>query len=225
MFMNNKLIASVVFASTLVAAAAAPLGGAQASTVFFDNFNSDPQGLNSTPAGWTLTVGPVDVIGVGGPYDYYPGNGTYVDLNGSPGYGGLATIQIFAPGTYKVGFNLGSSVGGAGHVDAASTPKLTQVCLGNAACTTISLPSLPAVWTSNLLTFTTTVAGTLSFTSLPDPNIGSPYNVDVGNILDNVQVSNNPLPSTWLMLLGGLAGLGFFAYRGTKKNSAALAAA
>jgi len=33
-----------------------------------------------------------------------------------------------------------------------------------------------------------------------------------------------PLPSTWLMLLGGLVGLGFFAFRGTKKNSTALAA-
>ena len=34
-----------------------------------------------------------------------------------------------------------------------------------------------------------------------------------------------PLPSTWLMLLSGFVGLGFFAYRGTKKNAAALAAA
>lgn len=34
-----------------------------------------------------------------------------------------------------------------------------------------------------------------------------------------------PLPSTWLMLLGGLAGLGFFGYFGTKKGSAAAIAA
>ena len=33
-----------------------------------------------------------------------------------------------------------------------------------------------------------------------------------------------PLPSTWMMLLSGFAGFGFFAYRGTKKNAAALAA-
>jgi hypothetical protein len=33
-----------------------------------------------------------------------------------------------------------------------------------------------------------------------------------------------PLPSTWFMLLGGLIGLGFFAYRGTRKNISALAA-
>ncbi len=34
-----------------------------------------------------------------------------------------------------------------------------------------------------------------------------------------------PLPSTWTMLIAGFLALGFFAYRGTKKNSAALAVA
>jgi hypothetical protein len=34
-----------------------------------------------------------------------------------------------------------------------------------------------------------------------------------------------PLPSTWLMMLSGFVGLTFLAYRGTKKNSAAIAAA
>jgi hypothetical protein len=34
-----------------------------------------------------------------------------------------------------------------------------------------------------------------------------------------------PVPSTWLLLLGGLVGLGFFACRGTKKNLAAVATA
>ena len=34
-----------------------------------------------------------------------------------------------------------------------------------------------------------------------------------------------PLPSTWLMLLSGFVGLGFFAYRGTMKRTAAIAAA
>jgi hypothetical protein len=37
--------------------------------------------------------------------------------------------------------------------------------------------------------------------------------------------SATPLPSTWLMLLSGFVGLGYFAYRGTKKRTAALAAA
>jgi len=41
----------------------------------------------------------------------------------------------------------------------------------------------------------------------------------------NLVVSQTPLPSTWTMLIAGFVGLGFFAYRGSKKNSAAIAAA
>lgn len=38
-------------------------------------------------------------------------------------------------------------------------------------------------------------------------------------------ITATPLPSTWLSLLSGFVGIGFFAYRGTKKRNAALAAA
>ena len=66
------------------------------------------------------------------------------------------------------------------------------------------------------------------------PSTASLYNTqsnfDAGSIgsqpfqiIGNVAVT--PLPSTWMMLLSGFVGLGFLAYRGTKKNSAALAAA
>jgi hypothetical protein len=39
----------------------------------------------------------------------------------------------------------------------------------------------------------------------------------------SVSVSTTPLPSTWTMLIAGFVGLGFFAYRGSKKGAAALA--
>ena len=42
---------------------------------------------------------------------------------------------------------------------------------------------------------------------------------------DQDDISATPLPSTWLMLLSGFVGLGFFAYRGTKKKASALAVA
>jgi hypothetical protein len=38
-------------------------------------------------------------------------------------------------------------------------------------------------------------------------------------------LTTTPLPSTWLMLLSGFLGLGFFAYRGINKSVAAVAAA
>jgi hypothetical protein len=72
-------------------------------------------------------------------------------------------------------------------------------------------------------TFTFNVVGSgsdaLIFTSANDPS---------ATFLDNVSLTPTaatPLPSTWLMMLSGFVGLGFFAYRGTKKNAATLAAA
>ena len=46
---------------------------------------------------------------------------------------------------------------------------------------------------------------------------------DQGEVLAGV-TSSTPIPSTWTMLIAGFVGLGFFAYRGSRKN-AALAAA
>jgi hypothetical protein len=71
-------------------------------------------------------------------------------------------------------------------------------------------------------TFTVSVVGTgsdtLVFTTANDPSL---------TYLDDVSLTAStatPLPSTWLMLLSGFVGLGFFAYRGTKKRTALAAA-
>jgi hypothetical protein len=64
-----------------------------------------------------------------------------------------------------------------------------------------------------------TGSDTLVFTSVNDPAY---------TYLDNVSLTATtatPLPSTWTMLIAGFLGLGFFAYRGAKKNTSALAAA
>ncbi len=61
---------------------------------------------------------------------------------------------------------------------------------------------------------------------------GGVYELFFGNWLSDTtgsvtftEVASTPLPSTWTMLIAGFAGLGFFAYRGTKKGSAVLTAA
>ena len=46
-----------------------------------------------------------------------------------------------------------------------------------------------------------------------------------GNWVTTTTTSAKPLPSTWLTLLSSLLGLGFFAYRGSRKDTAAIAAA
>jgi hypothetical protein len=40
-----------------------------------------------------------------------------------------------------------------------------------------------------------------------------------------VRVDPTPLPSSWVLLLGGLAGLGFVAYRGSKRSLPTIATA
>jgi hypothetical protein len=58
-----------------------------------------------------------------------------------------------------------------------------------------------------------------------DPNLVL-YSSDLNGVipLSGQILTATPLPSTWLMLVSGFAGLGFFAYRGTKKNAAIAAA-
>jgi hypothetical protein len=48
---------------------------------------------------------------------------------------------------------------------------------------------------------------------------------DIGSRNISVSLAATPLPPTWLMLLSGFVGLGFFAYRGKRKNAAAAFAA
>jgi hypothetical protein len=58
--------------------------------------------------------------------------------------------------------------------------------------------------------------GTYSQISWTTPVFENWYGFTVG-------VAQTPLPSTWTMLFVGFAGLGFFAYRGSKKNASILA--
>jgi hypothetical protein len=57
-----------------------------------------------------------------------------------------------------------------------------------------------------------------------DPFIANNDPSEFQLLLVSPNITATPLPSTWTMMLIGLAGLCFFAYRGTKKNSAALSA-
>jgi len=188
----------------------------QAALLFSDNFNSTTtQALNQTAfTNWTVTSGSVDVIGDGGSFAFLPpGNGNYVDLDGSTGQPGqLTTIMTFNPGTYLVTFDLAGSQGGAGKVDPVSKTTEIAFSIGGATQTLLLDPSAPL--TTYSYTFTTTGPGHLSFTDL------SGGNNNVGNLLDNVSVSSVPEPSTWAMMILGFFGVGFVAYR--RKSGPAL---
>ena len=91
---------------------------AAATVIFSDDFNAENGGvgaLNYTGfANWGVSgVGEtVDLIG-NGFFDFYPGNGLYVDLDGSTGNAGvLTTNSFFGPGSYVLSFNLAGSTRG-----------------------------------------------------------------------------------------------------------------
>jgi len=215
--MRCRLLSFAAVLSVALAATLASATDSRAAVLLFDDFNSESQSLNHTPfANWSVSAGSVDVIGTGF-YDFYPGNGNYVDLNGSSGaIGALTSNTVFGAGTYTLTFTLGGSNGGDGNVDPSA--KTTRVIFGNFV-QDITLASNAGLTTQSF-TFTTT-GGNLTFASLPGGNEFGPY---VGNVLDNVQVSAVPELSTWGMMLIGFAGMGLLAYRRSKKTSAAIAA-
>ena len=171
--------------ATLAAAAATMTCAqtAQADVIFSDNFDSYAYQLSwAPPANWSVPSGSVDLIGqttMGTAFDFYPGNGGYVDLNGTSGAAGtLQTIMNFAAGTYELSFDLGGNANG-------DVAKTTVISLGSFS-TEITLDSSAAL-ALHTITFTTT-GGALSFADL------SGGNGNIGNILDNVSVSSVAVP-------------------------------
>ena len=81
------------------------------STVFQDTFDAESQGLNKTTlTNWTVT-GKVDVIGTGF-FPFYPGNGNYLDMDGSPGNGTITPAPLtLSPGCYQLSFEMGQNGG------------------------------------------------------------------------------------------------------------------
>jgi hypothetical protein len=169
-----------------------------------DNFNSENGGAgqlnynsfaNFTVSNSVSQGGTVDLIG-NGFFDFYPGNGLYVDLDGSgngvPGL--LETKQTFATGTYNLSFDLaGSARGVDDHVDVNFGP-FSQ---------TYFLPSTQG-YTLFTATVTLTTPSVLSFQNVEPGNIGA--------ILDNVSVVSAavPEPNTLaIVCVGALGALGY----------------
>ena len=193
--MNNWKLAA---AATALLAGVAGAQAANASVVFSDNFNSYDGQLNwAPPANWSVPSGSVDLIGEtpsGTSFDFFPGNGGFVDLDGSTNTAGtLQTLTSFAPGKYTLTFALGGN-------DRGDVDKTTTISLGDFS-TSITLASGAAL-ASHTFTFTTT-GGTLSFADLPGGN------QNIGNILDNVNLATAvPEPATWAVMMLGFGGLG-----------------
>jgi hypothetical protein len=171
-------------------------GASHAVTVFSDNFDANPVGLNAVPAGWSVSGGTVDIIGLG-LFDLLPGNGAYIDLDGSTGASGLLSIGLnLAAGVeYTATFDLAGSQRGTAETGTAS--------FGTAALSYVLDSSDP--FTPFQFSFTPSTSGTftLSFQNAGGDNLGA--------LLDNVTVTSEgtpspiPEPQTYALMLAGLA--------------------
>ena len=194
-----------VLAAVLLSAA----GAANAVTVFSDNFNADVNGLNTVSfvGGWSVANGSVDTIGSPPPFfDLIPGNGHYIDLDGTSNDAGefSKALLLTAGVTYTASFDLAGS-----HRNDSNT---VDVAFGT-TLNTYTLASADPLGTASLV-FTPGATGlySLSFANRGGDNIGA--------LLDNVNVTMTtavPEPSTYALMLAGLAGVGAVARRRVKR--------
>jgi hypothetical protein len=194
------LLASALLVSSTVAS--------HAIVLFSDNFDSNAHVLNTTPAGWTLDYGSLDVIGAP-EYPWY-GSGSYIDMNGSTSQsGGMHTNTVFnflAGETYTLSFNYGNNVNSANN---GSTETLDFGFLG-----------FPGVTINQVGAIASFLIGSVTFT--PGSNFSSAIYFNAsgtndgdngGLILDNVSLSVVPVPAALPLLAGGLGILGFASRR------------
>jgi hypothetical protein len=170
-----------------------------ATQVFSDDFNNYmPDQFNWSPpvsSGWSVTDGTVDLNGAVGNYDFLPGNGSYVDLDGSSFVSGLFSNHVNLVGgtTYLLSFDLAGSHRG-------TLADTVHVGFGSATASYM-LDSMDA-FSTYTLSFTPATNGTYGFSYLDVSGDNR------GLFLDNVSVTAVPEPGTSTMLLAGLAVLG-----------------
>jgi hypothetical protein len=192
----------------ILAGLLASASAAQALTIFADDFDADTNGLNKTSfvGGWTVANGTVDMIGAPPPFfDLIPGNGHYVDLDGSTSNAGefSKVLSLIGGVTYTASFQLAGSHRG--------DTNIVDVSFG-ASLGTFTLASADPLGTQTLV-FTPGASGlfSLTFANRGGDNLGA--------LLDNVEVATAviPEPSTYALMLAGLAGIGFVARRRTQR--------
>src|ERR1700722_6621813 len=140
------------------------------SVVFSDSFNTENGGVPTLNyfgfANWTVPVGSVDLIG-NGFFDLLPGNGLYVDMDGSTDQAGslLSKSISVGAGTYVFSYDLAGSQRGP-------STALTASVLGVAGATQTTTSASSDPFAVFSIGFTVPVAQNinLEFQSLDGPS-------------------------------------------------------
>jgi hypothetical protein len=200
--MNRTLAAALATASLALA------GPAGAATVFSDNFNTETLATNGSLSNWNISNGTIDVIGGLSFFNFYPGNGNYLDLDGSTNNAGRIETKLplaFTIGqTYTLSFSFGRNGG--------NTESMTYGVTGGNLSQVFTLQQSGTVpFSSFSIDFVATSAsGNIFFDHAGGDNQGI--------VLDNVLLASVgtavvPVPAALPLLLTGLIGLGAIARR------------
>jgi len=196
--MNKLLLASALIGSLA-------FGSAQAATVnsLSDSFDSLPSQTNYAGfSNWDVMNGTVDAIQVGNPWGLNCLATGCVDLDGSTGNAGdLVSKDGFFAGTYTLEFSLSGN-------QRNSPSDGLLVTLGSYSENFTLSPTDP--WTTFIRTVTVATDGDkLSFIHAGGDNIGI--------LLDNVSVSQVPIPAAAFLFAPAL--LGFLGLRRKAKQA------
>lgn len=181
---------------------------------FYENYGPGCTGhcASGPITGWTVTINNVDVVStVGGwPAPAYDGH-QYLDLVGYGSTGGVSQTFSTTPGQrYDISFAYGNNPGSTTFASADVTVAGLNTLFSADFSTTSNIGW--RIFKDSFLADSNST--TLFFNEVVGGNNG-------GVLLDGINVTATPLPSTWMMLLGGLLGFAPFVYRRSSRRALA----